>query len=54
MPVWMKHKPKSRWRNINNLRYADDNTLMVTSLGRSFCTTNQNNLNHSILSIKNV
>ena len=36
---WMKHKPESRywininqdwyWRNINNLRYADDTTLMA-------------------------
>ena len=27
---WMKHKPESRLpgRNINNLRYADDTTLM--------------------------
>ena len=33
MPDWMKHKLKSRlWgRNINNLRYADDTTLMAES-----------------------
>ena len=30
MPGWMKHKLKSR-RNINNLRYADDTTLMSES-----------------------
>ena len=30
---WMKHKLKSRLpgRNINNLRYADDTTLMAES-----------------------
>ena len=28
---WMKHKLESRWRNINNLRYADDTTLMAES-----------------------
>ena len=30
---WMKHKLESRLpgRNINNLRYADDTTLMVES-----------------------
>ena len=30
---WKKHKPESRlpWRNINNLRYADDTTLMAES-----------------------
>ena len=30
MPGWVKHKLKSRFagRNINNLRYADDTTLM--------------------------
>ena len=30
---WMKHKLESRLpgRNINNLRYADDITLMVES-----------------------
>ena len=30
---WMKHKLKSRLlvRNINNLRYADDTTLMTES-----------------------
>ena len=27
----MKHKLESRWRNINNLRYADDTTLMAES-----------------------
>ena len=26
---WMKHKLESRLRNINNLRYADDTTLMA-------------------------
>ena len=26
---WMKHKLESRGRNINNLRYADDTTLMA-------------------------
>ena len=26
MPGWMKHKMESRWRNINNHRYADDAT----------------------------
>ena len=26
---WMKHKLESRLRNINNLRYADDSTLMA-------------------------
>ena len=30
MPDWMKHKLESR-RNINNLRYADDTTLMAES-----------------------
>ena len=31
MPGWMKHKLESRLpsRNINNLRYADDTTLMA-------------------------
>ena len=30
MPEWMKHKlDKIVWRNINNLRYADDTTLMA-------------------------
>jgi len=31
MPGWMNHKLESRpWgRNINNLRYADDTTLMA-------------------------
>ena len=30
---WMKHKLESKiaWRNINNLRYADDITLMAES-----------------------
>ena len=33
MPGWVKHKLKSRFagRNINNLRYADDTTLMPES-----------------------
>ena len=32
MPCWMKHKLESRLpRNINNLRYADDTTLMAES-----------------------
>ena len=33
MPGWMKHKLESRLpgRNINNLRYADDTTLMEES-----------------------
>ena len=33
MPGWMKHKLESRLpgRNINNLRYADDITLMAES-----------------------
>ena len=33
MPGWMKHKLESRFagRNINNLRYADDTTLMAES-----------------------
>ena len=33
MPSWIKHKRESRLsgRNINNLRYADDNTLMAES-----------------------
>ena len=33
MPGWMKHKLESRslGRNINNLRYADDTTLMAES-----------------------
>ena len=32
MPGWMNHKLESRlqfWRNISNLRYADDATLMA-------------------------
>jgi len=28
---WMKRKLESRLRNINNLRYADDSTLMAES-----------------------
>ena len=28
---WLKHKLESRLRNINNLRYADDTTLMAES-----------------------
>ena len=28
---WKKHKLESRLRNINNLRYADDTTLMAES-----------------------
>ena len=32
MPGWMKHKLESSpGRNINNLRYADDITLMAES-----------------------
>ena len=32
MPGWMKHKLESRFgRNINNLRYADNTTLMAES-----------------------
>ena len=33
MPGWMNHKLESRFpgRNINNLRYADDTTLMAES-----------------------
>ena len=31
MPGWMNHKLESRLRNINNLRYADDTTLMAES-----------------------
>ena len=33
MPGWMKHKfgIKIHGRNINNLRYADDTTLMAES-----------------------
>ena len=33
MPDWMKHNPriKTARRNINNLRYADDTTLMAKS-----------------------
>ena len=31
MPGWMKHKLESQGRNINNLRYADDTTLMEES-----------------------
>ena len=28
---WQKHKLESRWTNNNNLRYADDTTLMAES-----------------------
>ena len=28
---WMKHKLESRKRNIKNLRYVDDTTLMAES-----------------------
>ena len=28
---WIKHKLESRLKNINNLRYADDTTLMAES-----------------------
>ena len=32
MPSWMNHKLESKLlRNINNLRYADDTTLMAES-----------------------
>ena len=31
IPGWMKHKIKTAGRNINNLRYADDITLMTES-----------------------
>ena len=33
MPGWMNHKLeiKIAWRNSNNLRYADDTTLMADS-----------------------
>ena len=31
MPSWMKHKHKIAGRNINNLRYTDDTTLMAES-----------------------
>ena len=31
MPGWMNHRLESRGRNINNLRYADDTTLMAES-----------------------
>ena len=33
MPGWMNHKLKLRlpWKNINNLKYADDTTLKVES-----------------------
>ena len=35
MPGWMKHKLESKnlGRNINNLRYADDTTIMAESEG---------------------
>ena len=29
MPGWMNHKLESRSPNVNNLRYADDTTLMA-------------------------
>ena len=29
MPSWMKHKHKIAGRNINNLRYTDDTTLIL-------------------------
>ena len=29
MPGWMNHKLVSRSPNVNNLRYADDTTLMA-------------------------
>ena len=31
MPDWMKHKIKIAGRNINNLRYVDDTTLIAES-----------------------
>ena len=31
MPAQMTHTLESRWKNINNLRYADDTTLMAES-----------------------
>ena len=31
MPCWTNHKLESWWRNISNLRYADDTTLMAES-----------------------
>ena len=33
VPGWMKHKLeyKTAWRNINNLRYVDNTTLMAES-----------------------
>ena len=31
MPGWMKHKLEIAGRNISNLRYADDTTLMAES-----------------------
>ena len=31
MPGWMNHKLEPRSPNINNLRYADDTTLMAES-----------------------
>ena len=31
MPGWMNHKLESRSPNINNLRYADDTTIMAES-----------------------
>jgi len=32
---WMKHKLESRFRNINNLIYADDTTLMTENRVKS-------------------
>ena len=31
MPDWMKQKLENARRNINNLRYADDTSLMAES-----------------------
>ena len=31
MPGWMNHKLESRSPNVNNLRYADDTSLMAES-----------------------
>ena len=31
MPAQMTHKLESRWKNIYNLRYADDTILMAES-----------------------
>ena len=35
MSGWMKHKLESRFRNINNLIYADDTTLMTENKVKS-------------------